>query len=785
MPKSDSENDSLGTSASVTSLSDNSAPSSRPKPASFAEDTHFVVSESSSSELSLIESPVCVVSEPNLLVHASSESSTSASGKDLNRPAASNLQKLHQFFKKPKTVQNVPKSDSKNDSVATSASVTSLSDNSAQSSTLKPASFAEDTHFVDSESSSFESASFVESSIHVAPEPLTPESTSSVHGSSVSSTSVSGKQSLETATPPRIDQPFQPTDTTFKFPLRSFNKGKKHKRFNQKWFENKDWEAWLHYDVDKDAAFCTTCVNATRLNLISSNNAETSFISSGFTNWIDAGTKNRGFDKHCQSNAHKEAHDRLHKIPNDCGSIADQLTSAFNEERSVNQQNLLKILSNVRFLARQALPLRGHGSGEDSNFTQLYILREEDNEGLKAWRTEKKTDKYVHSTMQNDMMKVMALQVLRDIAGSLHDADFFSMMGDEATDTKNVIQLVVCLRWVDENLDAHDEFIGLKKMATTDAESIVEALKEVLRDMSLQLRKCRGQCYDGCSTMSGYKNGVAVKIKAEEIRALYTHCYCHSINLAVGDTMKNCPVLKDTIDNTYELTKLVKKSPKREAKLRDIQGPISKDEDNEDEEYEALLRNPTIKLFCHTRWTVRADCLKSVIANFKELQELWDWSLVNCSCSEMKGRIQGIKVHSRKFSFCFGIHLAEMILAHTDNLNRTLQGAQMTANDAQAISRACVATLQSLRDKKSFDLFWAKINTFANKHDIEQPQLQRRRKPTIKTMFGKAQHEHPEKIEDEYRRKYYTALDTIITCIKDRFVHKTIFPSMQHWSNYW
>ena len=39
-----------------------------------------------------------------------------------------------------------------------------------------------------------------------------------------------------------------------------------------------------------------------------------------------------------------------------------------------------------------------------------------------------------------------------------------------------------------------------------------------------------------------------------------------SINLAVGDTMKVCPVLKDAIDNIYELFKLVKMSYKRDAK---------------------------------------------------------------------------------------------------------------------------------------------------------------------------------------------------------------------------
>ena len=502
------------------------------------------------------------------------------------------------------------------------------------------------------------------------------------------------------------------------------------------------------------------------MNLISNKNSDKAFISNGFTNWPDAGTKNRGFDKHFKSESHNEAHVRLNTIPEACGDIADQMSTAINNERSTNRQNLLQILSNVRFLTRQALPLRGHGSGEDSNFMQLYILREEDNEGLKTWRTEKKINKYVHSTIQNEMMQIMALKILREIANNLQDSDFFTMMCDEATDVKNVSQLVVCLRWVDENLNAHDEFIGLKDMPSTDADSIVRELKDVLLHMRLKLEKCRGQCYDGCSTMSGAKSGVAVQIKNEESHALYTHCYAHSINLAVGDTMKSCPVLKDTIDNTDELTKIVKKSPKRDAKLRAIEGNTVS---GEDDEYEEMLKNPTIKLFCHTRWTVRADSLKSIIENFDEFQELWDWSLQNCSCSEMKGRIQGIKVHSLKFLYCFGIHLAHMILAHTDNLNQTLQGTQMMAIDAQVISRACITTLQSLRSEDEFNLFWAKVKQFATAHNVDAPSLPRRRNAPIKHMLGKAPSEHAEKVKDDYRRKYYAVLDTVVSCIKERF----------------
>ena len=69
------------------------------------------------------------------------------------------------------------------------------------------------------------------------------------------------------------------------------------------------------------------------------------------------------------------------------------------------------MLPNVKFLGRQALPSRGHGSGEDSTFTQLYVLQEEENEGFKAWRTEK-NNKYVHSTIQNEIIQIMPLSVL-------------------------------------------------------------------------------------------------------------------------------------------------------------------------------------------------------------------------------------------------------------------------------------------------------------------------------------------------------------------------------------
>ena len=555
------------------------------------------------------------------------------------------------------------------------------------------------------------------------------------------------------------------------------DRGEGSRRFQIKWFDHDDWKTWLHYDREKDAAFCFTCVKAIRKNLFVNKNAEAAFVSTGYKNWGDAGTKGRGFDRHSQSQFHREAHERLYVIPNQCPDVGEMLNETLSDEKSSNRQALLKILSNVRFLARQALPLRGRGDGKNSNFTQLYLLREEDSPILKKWRTENKTDKYTHNTIQNEMMKIMALQVLREIAKNLQDTDFYTMMCDEATDVANTSQLVICLRWVDDNLVAHDEYIGLKDMADTSADSIVKALKDVLLRMNLNLRKCRGQCYDGCSTMTGHRNGVVTKIKECEKRALYSHCYCHSLNLAVGDTMKSSKILKDTIDTTFELTKLIKKSPKRESKLKIINGEIahsSENDDSDDSESTDKWIKPAITLFCPTRWTVRGKCLRSVIENYDELQQLWDWSLDNLSDTEMKARIRGVSAHTRQFSYCFGIHLAETLLRITDNLSQTLQSTQHTAIDAQKNARDSVSTLQSIRSDEHFQMFYSKVKSFAEAHDASSPTLPRKRNPSQRKIdsfyaTSNATAHHPATPEDEYRKQYFESIDMIVECIKTRF----------------
>ena len=112
----------------------------------------------------------------------------------------------------------------------------------------------------------------------------------------------------------------------------------------------------------------------------------------------------------------------------------------------------------MKFLGKQGIAFRGHEDAE-SNFMQLFKLRELDNPELSAWL--KRTDKYLNPEIQNEMLQLMSLSILRSIANKLHSSNVFTIMAGECTDISNHEQLMICFRWVDTDLEVREEFVGL------------------------------------------------------------------------------------------------------------------------------------------------------------------------------------------------------------------------------------------------------------------------------------------------------------------------------------
>ena len=313
------------------------------------------------------------------------------------------------------------------------------------------------------------------------------------------------------------------------------------------------------------------------------------------------------------------------------------------------------------------------------------------------------------------MVKVMAFRVLQEISASLQSSPFYTVMVDETADVGNVEQVVVYLRWVSEKFEVHEEFLGLYHVESIEAEKLYGAISDVLLRLNLAVSKVHGQCYDGASAMSGAKLGVAARMQAVESKAVFTHCYGHALNLACADTIRQSKLLRDALDTTHEITKLIKKSPRRDAIFKRLNEEMESD-------------TPGIHVLCPTRWTVKAESLNSILENFTVLLGLWDESVEVVRDTEMKARIQGVTAQMKKFDFFFGVSLVLLILKHTDNLSRTLQRTDMSAAEGQEVMHSTLSTLQTIRDDSSFSHFWKRITAISDDLDTEKPSLSRRRK---------------------------------------------------------
>ena len=109
--------------------------------------------------------------------------------------------------------------------------------------------------------------------------------------------------------------------------------------------------------------------------------------------------------------------------------------------------------------------------------------------------------------------------------------------------------------------------------------------------------------------MSGKRSRVAKQIEEEEPKAIYTYYFGHALNLAAGDTTKACTTLKNALDITLEITKLMKLSPRRYAIFLRLKEQLE-------------CSAPGIRILCPTRWTVPVDSLKNVFGNYVVLREL-------------------------------------------------------------------------------------------------------------------------------------------------------------------
>ena len=253
---------------------------------------------------------------------------------------------------------------------------------------------------------------------------------------------------------------------------------------------------------------------------------ETPFILTGFNNWKKALEK---FKNHQNSLCHKASLTYEEVLPQ-CGGVREMSDKTLKTERELNYKCLMVTIENLQYLSRQGLPFRGHNDCE-SNFYQLLLLRSKDILELKSWFM-KKNGKYIFHDIQNELLSIMSHQVLNKLLVSIRDT-MFSLICGEYTDCSNKELLTFYLRWVTDNLDVFELYMGFYEIPDIKSSTTVSVIKDIVIRFQLQFNKCRGQCYDGASHVLVKKSGVAIQIEKLQPKAHCTHCHGHSISLSV------------------------------------------------------------------------------------------------------------------------------------------------------------------------------------------------------------------------------------------------------------
>ena len=140
---------------------------------------------------------------------------------------------------------------------------------------------------------------------------------------------------------------------------------------------------------------------------------------------------------------------------------------------------------------------------------------------------------YTSKEIQNQMISVCGDIIRNRLLDKIHKAKFFSVIADEATDSSNVEQLSINVRFL-ENSEPQEKFLGFQEcISGTTGEAIADNILSKLTDWKLEAELLRGQAYDRAGAMAGRVKGAASRITTKYLKAIYTHCASHRLNLCV------------------------------------------------------------------------------------------------------------------------------------------------------------------------------------------------------------------------------------------------------------
>lgn len=523
----------------------------------------------------------------------------------------------------------------------------------------------------------------------------------------------------------------------------------KERKFNTSWLSK---YPWLRYSSSTDAVFCAFCSF-----FPTADGRDKTFQAPhfGVHDWHNLSNL---ISRHEQNANHATATEKTENFVSvmrgETPDIASKLSNKYALLIDKNRAILRSIIEIIILCGKQNLPLRGH-TEDESTFMALINFRARTDPVLAEHLQQAPSRaRYLSPNIQNEIIAILGKQISDDIVRKCNEAECFSLLADEATDSATKEQISICLRFIDNSSPARcmlrEEFVAFTEAEGLRGEVLANTFLHCLRENGVDLTKLRGQGYDGASNMSGKHRGVQAVVQQQFPSATYVHCRAHVLNLCLVHSSK-LPIIRNMMDTVQQIAFCFNYSAKR---LKAFQEQL-------DETEHELDKRTKLRSLCETRWSSRSDALFTFRAALEVVVET-----LGVLSEDGDTKARSYKSAVENFDFIVSLVSAEHVLMTCTALSKVLQDTQLDLLIATEEAEIVISMLQNERnDDEVWDAVFQRACDLAQRLDV---------RPRTPRQAGRQVHREnvaADNVSQYWKRAMYLPfLDHLLQELRDRLI---------------
>jgi hypothetical protein len=517
-----------------------------------------------------------------------------------------------------------------------------------------------------------------------------------------------------------------PTSADGKYPLvERSGSSERGVRVQAAWFQR---FKWLELSASMDMLFCLPCY----LFPPTGHLAKSAFVKDGFQSFKKVGGKDCALLRHegsSPNSAHNVAVCKMTDLMNEDANIVTGI-AGFNQanerERTENRTRLNGSIRALRYLMRQGLACRGHDESTESlnrgNFLELLnTLCERDEELARVSMGNAPQNATMTSPdIQKDIITAHAALVRAKLDEEQGDV-CYCIMADETRDESKKEQMVLVNRFVDKATGIlRERFVGMFHVTDTTAATLFDTIVKAQVNRTRPIARCRGQSYDGASTMSGEISGLQKRIRDVEKHAYFIHCWAHCLQLALvaacRDGLVDVAVFFTMVSDIINVAS-------GSAKRNDILLAAQKDlvdtliEELQKSTGRGLNQATALARPGNTRWASLWKALVRLIEMFAATVTVIEGVETTGSSSDQRAEAKRLLDGMFTFKFVFILHMMEELLGITHEVSQSMQVKDQDIVNAMRLVEVALEQLQKVRDN-GYEKLLERVKEFCRQQDI-------------------------------------------------------------------